>query len=185
MNNKENPWKTLKKNTVYENPWIKVEHHEVLNPSGQPGVYGTVAFQNIAIGIVPIDKDNCTYLVGQFRFPLNTYSWEIPEGGCKLNSNPLATAKRELREETGIVAEIWDELQTIHTSNSVTDEFGIIYTAEGLDFLEPEPDDDEDLVVQKIPLKEVLEMVKKGKITDSLSLAGILRLHFERPELFI
>tara|TARA_B110000503_G_scaffold141677_1_gene235899 strand:- start:6098 stop:6397 length:300 start_codon:yes stop_codon:yes gene_type:complete len=99
MNKKENPWKTLKKNTVY----------------------GTVAFQNIAVGIIPIDKDNCTYLVGQFRFPLNAYSWEIPEGGCVLNTDPLTTAKRELKEETGIVAKNWDELQTIHTSNSVTD----------------------------------------------------------------
>lgn len=184
MNNKENPWKTLKKNKVYENPWIKVEHHEVLNPSGQPGVYGTVAFQNIAVGIIPIDKDNCTYLVGQFRFPLNSYSWEIPEGGSKLDSDPLDTAKKELKEETGIVATIWSELQTIHTSNSVTDEFGIIYIAENLDFFEPEPDDDEELVILKKPLKEILEMVKQGEITDSLSLAGILRLHLERPELF-
>mgnify|MGYP003655394460 CR=1 FL=1 len=184
MNKKENPWKTLKKNTVYENPWIKVEHHDVLNPSGQPGVYGTVAFQNIAIGIIPIDKDNYTYLVGQFRFPLNAYSWEIPEGGCELNTDPLATAKRELKEETGIVAQNWDELQTIHTSNSVTDEFGIIYSAENLEFFEANPDDDEDLLVKKTALSEVLEMVKQGEITDSLSVAGILRLHLERPELF-
>ena len=106
MNKKENPWKTLKKNTVYENPWIKVEHHEVLNPSGQPGVYGTVAFQNIAVGVIPIDTTNHTYLVGQFRFPLNAYSREIPEGGCQLNTDPLATAKRELKEEFSIDTEI-------------------------------------------------------------------------------
>lgn len=184
MNNKENPWKTLNKNKVYENPWIKVEHHEVLNPSGHPGVYGTVAFQNIAIGVIPIDENKYTYLVGQFRFPLDAYSWEIPEGGCTLNTDPLGAAKRELREETGIVAAGWNELQTIHTSNSVTDEFGIIYSAEKLEFFEAKPDDDEDLVVQKILLKDVLQMVRQGKITDSLSLAGILRLHLERPELF-
>jgi 8-oxo-dGTP pyrophosphatase MutT (NUDIX family) len=184
MNKKENPWKTLKKNTVYENPWIKVEHHEVLNPSGQPGVYGTVAFQNIAVGVIPIDTTNHTYLVGQFRFPLNAYSWEIPEGGCQLNTDPLATAKRELKEETGIIAQRWEKLQTIHTSNSVTDEFGIIYTAEDLEFFEANPDEDEDLEIQRISLKEVLEMIKRGEITDSLSLAGILRLHIERPELF-
>ena len=184
MNKKENPWKTLKKNTVYENPWIKVEHHEVLNPSGQPGVYGTVAFKNIAVGVIPIDTTNNTYLVGQFRFPLNAYSWEIPEGGCQLNTDPLATAKRELKEETGIIAQRWEKLQTIHTSNSVTDEFGIIYTAEDLEFFEANPDEDEDLEIQRISLKEVLEMIKRGEITDSLSLAGILRLHIERPELF-
>jgi len=184
MNNKENPWRTLKKNTVYENPWIKVKHHEVLNPSGQPGVYGTVEFQNTAVGIIPIDQERCTFLVGQFRFPLNTYSWEIPEGGCKIHTDPLATAKRELKEETGIVAQKWEVLQTIHTSNSVTDEFGIIYTAENLEFFEANPDDDEDLVVKKIPLKEALEMVKCGEIRDSLSVAGLLRLHLEKPQLF-
>lgn len=184
MNNKENPWKTLEKKTVYENPWIKVEHHEVLNPSGQPGVYGTVAFQNIAIGIIPIDQNNCTFLVGQFRFPLNTYSWEIPEGGCKLNTDPLTTAKRELKEETGIVAQGWEKLQTIHTSNSVTDEFGIIYSAENLEFFEAIPDEDEDLKIRRVSLSEALTMVKQGEITDSLSIAGILRLHLERPELF-
>ncbi len=147
-------------------------------------MYGTVAFQNIAVGIIPIDQDNCTFLVGQFRFPLNTYFWEIPEGDCKLNTDPLTTAKRELKEETGIVAQSWEKLQTIHTSNSVTDEFGIIYTAENLDFFEANPHEDEDLEVGRVPLSEILNMIKKGEITDSLSLAGILRLHLERPELF-
>lgn len=184
MKNKENPWKTLKSEKVYENPWIEVKHHDVLNPSKQPGIYGTVTFKNIAIGIVPIDSDSCTYLVRQFRFPLDIHTWEIPEGGCKLESNPLETARRELKEETGIVATDWKELQTIHTSNSVTDEFGIIYTAEDLEFFEAQPDDDEELEVSKFPLKEVLNMIKSGKITDSLSVAGILRLSIERPELF-
>ena len=184
MKKEDNPWKTLSKKKVYENPWIKVEHHDVLNPSGQPGVYGTVAFQNIAIGIVPIDSEGYTYLVGQFRFPLNAYSWEIPEGGCALETDPLETAKRELREETGIVAQQWNELQKIHTSNSVTDEFGIIYIAEDLEFFSANPDDDEDLVVKRTHLQEVLEMIREGLITDSLSVAGILRLHLENPELF-
>ncbi len=119
MKKEDNPWKTLSKKKVYENPWIKVEHHDVLNPSGQPGVYGTVAFQNIAIGIVPIDSEGYTYLVGQFRFPLNAYSWEIPEGGCALETDPLETAKRELREETGIVAQQWNELQKIHPRKAI------------------------------------------------------------------
>ena len=184
MKEKENPWKTLSTKKVYENPWIKVEHHEVLNPSHQPGVYGTVAFQNIAVGIIPIDQNNYTYLVGQFRFPLNEYSWEIPEGGSALTADPLQTAKRELKEETGIVAKHWNELQRIHTSNSVTDEFGIIYIAEQLEFFESSPDDDEELVVKRTSLKEVLQMIREGLITDSLSVAGILRLQSERPEIF-
>lgn len=185
MDTSKNPWKTLKKEKVYSNPWIEVFHHDVLNPSNQEGVYGTVSFQNLAIGVIPIDKNNCTYLVGQFRFPLDSYSWEIPEGGCKLNSDPLKTAQRELKEETGIVATEWNQLQTIHTSNSVTDEFGIIYTAEQLEFFEAEPDDDEDLVIKKISLKEALNLVLNGEITDSLSTLGLLRLKCDRPELFI
>lgn len=184
MKEKKKPWKTLSTKKVYQNPWIKVEHHEVLNPGNQPGVYGTIAFQNVAIGIIPVDSNNNTYLVGQFRFPLNAYSWEIPEGGSALTADPLHTAKRELKEETGIVAQEWTELQRIHTSNSVTDEFGIIYTAEQLEFFESNPDDDEDLVVKRVALKKALEMIRKGLITDSLTLAGILRLRCERPELF-
>ncbi len=172
----ENPWKKLSKKNIYDNPWIKVDEHQVLNPAGKEGIYGTVHFKHLAIGIIPLDQDGYSYLVGQYRFPLDTYSWEIPEGGGKLGIPPLDSAKRELEEETGIIASKWTEIQRVHTSNSVTDELGIIYLAEELTYTEANPDEDEELEIKKVHWKEMLEMVVDGRITDSLSVAGIFKL---------
>lgn len=172
----ENPWKTLSQKTAYENPWIKVTHREVLNPIGNPGIYGVVHFKNLAIGIVPVDHQLNTWLVGQYRYTLNEYSWEIPEGGCPLGTLPLDTAKRELIEETGIRAKDWKKILDFHTSNSVTDEAGIAYLATGLSFGEAEPEDTEDLVVKKMPLAEAIEWVEMGKITDSLSIMALQKV---------
>lgn len=172
----DNPWKKLSKKVVYDNPWIKVEEHAVLNPAGNDGIYGTVHFKNIAIGVIPLDQDGYSYLVGQYRFPLDKYSWEIPEGGGKMDIPPLESAKRELEEETGIVAQKWTEIQRIHTSNSVSDELGIIYLAQDLDFKDAQPDEDEILEVKKVHWKEMLQMVLQGEITDSLSVAAIYKL---------
>lgn len=171
----ENPWKTISTELKYENPWIRVQEHQVLNPSGKEGIYGTVHFKNIAIGIIPVDDDGNTWLVGQYRFPLNHYSWEIIEGGGKIEVDPLESAKRELLEEAGIVADYWELLTTLHTSNSVTDELGIIYVARNLSFTQSQPDETEQLVVKKIPIKKALEMVLQNEITDSISMIGIMR----------
>jgi 8-oxo-dGTP pyrophosphatase MutT (NUDIX family) len=172
----ENPWTKVSKEEKYDNPWIKVTEHQVINAAGKAGIYGTVHFKNLAIGIIPVDREGYSYLVGQYRFPLEAYSWEIPEGGGKLHLPPLESAKRELKEETGITASKWTEIQRIHTSNSVSDELGIIYLAEDLEIGKAEPDEDEVLEIKKIHWKEMLEMVMKGEITDSLSVAGILKL---------
>jgi len=179
-----NPWVKLKEVEVYDNPWISVNHHEVLNPAGNAGIYGTVHFKNIAIGIIPVDTDGFTWIVGQFRYPLNEYSWEIPEGGGKIGTPTLLSAQRELLEETGIEAEDWLEIQKIHTSNSVSDEVGFIYLAEGLTFYEAQPDEDEELEVRKIHLKVLYKLLLEGKITDSLSVAGLFRLKEIRPQYF-
>lgn len=172
----QSPWQKLKKETVYENPWIKVENHDVLNPAGNPGIYGTVHFKHLAIGIITLDENNYTHLVGQFRFPLDCYSWEIPEGGGKMDTSPLDTAKRELLEETGLKANHWEELIRLNTSNSVTDELGIIYLAKDLEQFDAQPDEDEELVIKKVPFEEAYQMVIKGEILDSLSVTAILRL---------
>lgn len=172
----KNPWKTLSTNTVYNNPWISLSHREVLTPAQTPGIYGVVHFKNLAVGIVPIDQEGNTWLVGQFRYTLNEYSWEIPEGGCPLGTDPLATAKRELIEETGIRAEKWDKIMDFHTSNSVTDEAGMAYLARGLSFGESEPEDTEELVVKKMPLNEVFSWVSSGKITDALSIMALQKV---------
>ncbi|MAY83692.1 MAG: DNA mismatch repair protein MutT [Flavobacteriales bacterium] len=172
----DNPWTKVSSKEIYDNPWIKLTEHKVLNPAGNDGIYGVIHFKNLAIGIIPLDKDGYSYLVGQYRFPLEEYSWEIPEGGGKHGIAPLESAQRELKEETGIVAHKWTEIQRIHTSNSVSDELGIIYLAEDLELQEAEPDEDEVLEVKRVHWKEMLEMVMNGEITDSLSVAGILKL---------
>ncbi len=175
MNTDKNPWKTLSIAEVYDNPWIRVTHREVLTPAGTPGIYGQVHFKNTAIGIVPLDEDLNTWLVGQYRYTLNAYSWEIPEGGGMEGSSLLDAAKRELKEETGIKAARWTKILDLHTSNSVTDEYGLAYVAQGLSFGEAEPEDTEELQVRKLPFAEAVEMVMRGEITDALAMTAILK----------
>lgn len=170
-----NPWTTLSAELVYENPWIKVTKHDVLNPSGNMGLYTVVHFKNIAIGIIPLDEDYNTWIVGQYRFPLEQYSWEIIEGGGPLAEDPLQSAKRELLEEAGIVANKWTKIQEMHLSNSVSDEAAIIYVAKDLEFREAEPEETEQLQIRKVSFKVLYRMVLDGEITDSLSVAGVLK----------
>ena len=170
----KNPWKTLNSTEVYSNPWISVSHREVLNPKGGEGIYGVVSFKNLAIGVVPVDEELNTYLVGQYRYTLNQYSWEIPEGGSPVGEEPLEAARRELLEETGLEAEDWSILCPIQTSNSVTDEAGFVYMARNLKQGKAEPEDTEELTVWKLPLAEAIAMVERGEIPDSISIAGLL-----------
>lgn len=170
----ENNWKTLSSETVYENPWIELNHREVITPGGSNGIYGLVKFKNQAIGILPIDSQNNIYLVGQFRYAIDEYTWEIPEGGGQLGADPLDAAIRELKEETGLVAAKWTKLARIHTSNSATNEEGFLFIAEELSQQEAEPEETEELQVKKVHLSEAVEMVMKSEITDSLSVCAIL-----------
>lgn len=176
MKDTHNPWTTLSKREVYDNPWIQVTHREVLTPAGTPGIYGKVHFKNIAVGIVPIDEAGYTWLVGQYRYTLDQYSWEIPEGGCPIGTDPLATAQRELQEETGMSAGYWEQILHIHLSNSVTDEAGYAFLARQLHFGKAQPEETEDLQVRRLPLTEAIEWVLNGDITDVLSVAALLRV---------
>lgn len=169
-----NNWDTIGSEIAYENPWIRVEHRDVVTPTGNPGIYGVVKFKNKAIGIVPIDEEGFVYLVGQYRYPLGEYSWEIPEGGGPLDEDPLEAAKRELKEETGLTAQRWQRIGRIHTSNSVTDEEGFIFLAQGLQQGDAEPEETEELRVRRIPLQEAVGMVMRSEITDSISMCAIL-----------
>jgi len=171
----QNPWTTIKSDLKYDNPWIKITEHSVIDASGNNGIYGTVHFKNLALGIIPLDEDYNTWLVGQYRYPLNQYSWEICEGGGKLDIDPIESAQRELLEEVGLKANQWAPIMEMHLSNSVSDELSIIYIAKELSYFEPEPDDDEVLELKKLPFNTVFEMVMSGEITDSLSVAGILK----------
>lgn len=180
MAGSDNPWKKLGERDVYDNPWIRVVEHEVIHPAGNPGIYGVVSFKNLAVGIIPIDEEDHTWIVGQYRFALDEYSWEIPMGGVSLASDPLAGAQRELKEETGLTAVRWEQILSVRISNSVTDESGVVYVAQDLQHGEPEFDDTEKIEIRRLPFAEVLRMVKEGDITDCLSVAGILKLAAKR-----
>lgn len=171
-----NPWTTLTSEDVYESPWIRVRRHDVLNPNGNPGTYSVVHFKNIAIGIVVLDEEHNTWLVGQYRYPLESYTWEIPEGGGHPAIDPLESAKRELLEETGITAARWTKIQEMHLSNSATDEFCVLFLAQELTFGEAEPEDTEELRLLKLPFADAYQMVCDGQLTDSLTVTGILKV---------
>ncbi len=171
----ENPWVTKSTENVYESEWIRVSKSNVVNPAGNPAIYSVVHFKNLAIGILAIDREYNIWLVGQFRYPVNEYSWEIPEGGGKIDVHPIDSAKRELKEEAGIVAKNYSEFMRLHLSNSATDELAIVYLATGLSFEEAEPEESEVLQIKKLHLNEAFNWVMQGKITDAISVAAILK----------
>ena len=172
----ENPWKIVGQQRIYDNPWIGVTEYDVINPSGGKGIYGKVHYKNLAIGVIPLDAEGHIWLVGQYRFVLEGYSWEIPEGGGDPAVPPVESAQRELQEETGLVASEWSLLMEMHLSNSVSDEQAFVYLARGLEQGKAEPEETEQLVVRRIPFEEAYEMVERGEITDSMSVAGILKI---------
>jgi len=171
-----NRWQTLSTRKIYDNPWIEVKEDRIINPAGKPGIYGKVSFKNLAVAIIPLDREQNTWIVGQHRYTLDQYSWELPMGGVPFDEDPLIGAQRELREETGITAAKWNLLLSMHTSNSVTDELAYTYVAEDLTIGDPEFDETEDLQIKKVPLTELLELVMAGEITDGLSVASILKI---------
>ncbi len=171
----KNTWTTLSGEVKYDNPWIEVTEYQVLNPAGDAGIYGVVSFKNLAVGILPLDENMNTWLVGQYRYTLKEYSWEIPEGGAPEGSTPLESAQRELLEETGITAQKWTKILDMNTSNSVTDEVGVAYIAQDLSYGEAMPEDTEDLQLRKLPFQEVFDMAMRGEIQDGLSLVTIFK----------
>jgi 8-oxo-dGTP pyrophosphatase MutT (NUDIX family) len=169
-----NPWTRLETRPVYENPWIGVREDQVLRPDGHPGIYGVVHYKNKAIGVLPVDDDGHIWLVGQYRYPVDLYSWEIPEGGGPEGEAPEETARRELREETGLVAGTLELLGRSHLSNSVSDEVAFLYRATGLTRGDSEPEGTERLQVRRFDWPEAWAMVRDGRITDAMSVIALL-----------
>ena len=173
-------WKKVSSRLVYENDWMQVREDDVINPGGGNNLYGHVHFKNVAVAIIALDDANNTWLVGQDRYTLGEYSWELPMGGAPLDEQPLVAAQRELQEETGIRATNWEELMRLHPSNSITDELGIAYVATGLSFGETQFEETEDLAIRKLPLEAAVRMVLDGQITDAISAAALLRVNLLR-----
>lgn len=176
MDKQENPWTILSSKEIYDNPWIQITEFQVINPNGGNGIYGKIHYKNIAVGVIPIDENWNTWLVGQYRFPLDLYSWEIPEGGGSMDEDPIQAARRELLEETGLIAKEWTKILTMHLSNSVSDELSMVYLARDLEQKKASPEETEDLVIKKLPFDEVVEMAESGKITDAISIAAIKQI---------
>lgn len=172
----KNPWKTLSREVKYDNPWIRVEEHQVITPAGGEGIYGTVSFKNRAVAIVALFENGDTLLVGQHRYPLQEYHWELPMGGAPEGESILACAERELQEETGFSAERWRQILTMHLSNSITQEQGFTFIAEGLQVGEMELEDTEDIVCQRLPFEVVFERVMSGEITDAMTVASVMKV---------
>jgi len=176
------PWGIRTAKTVYRNPWITVREYQATAPTGAPALYGVVNFQNYALAILPVHDDGSITLVGQHRFALADYSWEIPEGGGPMGEAPLTGAKRELREETGLVAADWREVLRLQLSNSVTDETAVGFIATGLSQADSDPDETEAFQIAKVPFQEALDLVFRGMIVDVLTVAMLLRAYHMAKE---
>ena len=175
MNRVPSPWKKLSTEIKYENTWVRMIEDKVINPAGKPGIYGVLHYKMCAIAIIPLDENNNTWIVGQYRYPLDSYEWEIVEGGCHDGDVPLETAKRELHEEAGLAAESYEMILEMQLSNSCTDELSYTYVARGISYIGETPEEDEQITIKKLPFEEVYQMVLRGEIRDALSIGSILK----------
>jgi ADP-ribose pyrophosphatase len=181
MSSPTNPWQRHSRKVAYENDWIRVFHDEVTRPDGRPGIYGVVHFQSLATGVVPLDTaTDRVLLVGQYRYALERYSWEIPEGGGRLDEEPEEAARRELAEETGYTGGNWRELCRAHLSNSVCDEAAVLFAATDPVAGPAAPDGTESLELRWVPFDETLGMIAGGEITDAMTIIALQRLALER-----
>ncbi|MBS0332864.1 MAG: NUDIX hydrolase [Proteobacteria bacterium] len=173
------PWTPGEERPVFETAWIRVTEQTAIAPTGRPAPYGLVRFKNLAVAVLPIHEDGTVTLVGQYRFPFMVYSWELPEGGAPIPEDPLDGAKRELAEETGLIAAEWRQILDTQLSNSITDERMLGYLATGLSPAprRPEADDTEAIALARVPFREALDAAAAGHLPDMLTVAMLLRGH--------
>ena len=172
-----NPWIVKGMTHAFENDWFRIDEHDVIRPDGVKGYYGVIRVRRLAVGVLPIDAAGRVHLVGQWRFPLGRYSWEMPEGGAEPGESARGCAERELAEETGLRAREWLQVLEMDLSNSLTDEQAVIFIATGLSLGEADPDPTEVLKRRTAHFREVLERIADGRIRDSLTVAAVLRAH--------
>jgi 8-oxo-dGTP pyrophosphatase MutT (NUDIX family) len=174
-----NPWRLVSSKEVYDNKWISLREDQVIRPDGERGIYGVVHFKSIAVGILAIE-DEYIYLVGQYRYTLQKYSWEIPEGGCAEGEDILAAAQRELEEETGLRAAKWELCGDTYLSNSVTDERAVWFLATELTHGQHNPEGTEQINIRRVPFQQALQMAFNGEITDIISVLAIVQHQLKR-----
>lgn len=171
------PWRSQSTRIVYENPWLALTEHEAVAPTGAPALYAAVRYRNLAIGVLPLHDDGSVTLVGQHRFPLADYSWELPEGGAPMGEDPLDGARRELAEEAGLAASDWRQVLRFQLSNSITDERGFGYVALGLSPTPVAPDPTEVFQIVRRPFAELLDLAVRGRLQDMITVALLLRAY--------
>ena len=168
-----NPWKTLSSRIAYENAWVRLREDTVVRPDGGAGIYGVVEMRP-SVAVVALNADRQIVLVGQWRYPLGRYSWEIPRGGSMPGESDLeAVARRELREETGVEAECWQRLGAVDLNNGVTTDVEHLFLATGLRNGDSHPDPEEELAVTWVAFERAVQMIFDGEITEVCSVAAL------------
>jgi 8-oxo-dGTP pyrophosphatase MutT (NUDIX family) len=170
----KNPWRTRSSRIAYQNPWIRVREDQVVRPDGGDGIYGVVEIRP-SVGVIAFNEREEVVLVGQWRYPHDRYSWEIPRGGShEGEADMLEVAKRELAEEAGVTAQTWEYIGAVDCCNGVVNDVQSLYVAGNLTLVETNPDPEEEIAVVWKPFREAVAMCIDGRITEVSSIAGIL-----------
>ena len=175
------PYTVINRRFVYDSPWIRIREDRYEHRRGATGRYAVCGFRRTACGVLALDEEDRVVLVGQWRYPLELYSWELPEGGGDDSESPFEAIRRELAEEAGLTAQTWEPLCFFHPSNSSTDEETFLFLASGLAPTEDHhAEDDEELLIHREPFGDCLRRVLSGEITDSLTAMALLALQAKR-----